>query len=195
MQITFTAATAAELRLQVLDFALVLGISGMDLHRHGLNLRVPGPSTQEINPREKETTAPKVDHTDGGLTSPPSVRPPADVDPGTPEDPGPTPIKRRRRKKTTTTTPKTAPTLVEEQPENVEPEQQNLFEESETGESNPPQKTYTFDDAKTALKKVSAAHGIPVAADLLGKFNAKKISAVKEEQYPEFIDACEKAAG
>lgn len=57
------------------------------------------------------------------------------------------------------------------------------------------QQTPTFDDAKAALKALLAKHNgdMSVPLQVLGRFEAERISAVAEADYGEFIAACEAA--
>ena len=68
------------------------------------------------------------------------------------------------------------------------------------GEATPAQeetseKTITFDDTKEMLKKVSGAHGIEKARQVLLDLGYSRISEVKEADYPKFMKACEAVLG
>jgi hypothetical protein len=48
-----------------------------------------------------------------------------------------------------------------------------------------------FDTIRETLKKLTTAKGIEAARELLGKFGAERISALKEEHYSEFVKSCD----
>jgi hypothetical protein len=51
-------------------------------------------------------------------------------------------------------------------------------------------KTYTKQDITNACQELSEAKGLDKAREVLGKFGAKRISEIKEEDYGAFINAC-----
>lgn len=57
--------------------------------------------------------------------------------------------------------------------------------------SDPDMPVYTKADIVAACQKVSETKGLPVARELLATYGAKRVSDVKEEDYAEFIKACE----
>lgn len=62
-----------------------------------------------------------------------------------------------------------------------------------SGSAEPPaQRTYTIDDAKAALKKLLDKHNgdMGPALQVLGQFDAERITAVKEADYRAFVAAC-----
>lgn len=55
--------------------------------------------------------------------------------------------------------------------------------------------TISKETVKSALQRVNLKKGLPVARDLLDKFDAKKLSDLKEDDYLPFVQACEKLVG
>lgn len=100
--------------------------------------------------------------------------------------------KRGRPRKDASVALKEEPSPAEEEAE--EKSEHSISDIKAAGEKTTPAKP-TFDDVKTALKKVSASKGIEKCQDLLKQFEAERISALKEEHYPKFIKACDIALG
>ena len=50
-----------------------------------------------------------------------------------------------------------------------------------------PEKSYTMDDAREALRAYSKKHGMPEAIDFLKTFGVDRVSEIKPEQFAEFI--------
>jgi hypothetical protein len=65
-----------------------------------------------------------------------------------------------------------------------------------TSQSTPVSKPVTAEDLRAALAKVAGenSQNIEKAREILGKFGARKMSEVKESDYPAFIAACDEAA-
>lgn len=65
-------------------------------------------------------------------------------------------------------------------------------ESGETPETPPETETSgSVEDCKTALKGLNDTKGMQVCIDVLSRFGAKRISDLKEGQYPDFIAKCE----
>lgn len=52
----------------------------------------------------------------------------------------------------------------------------------------------TIDNVRMALSRLNESKGLPEAKKVLAKFGAERVSAVKPEQYADFVLACEDAA-
>jgi hypothetical protein len=54
-----------------------------------------------------------------------------------------------------------------------------------------PTQPLSREQVKTALEQLNAARGITVVREILAKFNCSRLSEVKEEQFADFIAACQ----
>lgn len=82
-------------------------------------------------------------------------------------------------------------------PETTEPVAETAAAEvvAEVAKENVLAAKVTNQDVMEALKKVNSTKGLNTAREILGKFQAQRLSEVKETDWAAFIDTCEKACG
>ena len=80
-----------------------------------------------------------------------------------------------------------------EEPKKEEPKKAKAKEEVKKAKAKEEVKKYTKKDVTDACQSVAQTKSLDAAKEILQKFDAVRISEVKEADYADFVGACEKA--
>jgi hypothetical protein len=163
MIIEFEAISANDLKAQVKDLAIGLGLIKQD----------PELETKEI----KIPVADVIDNKKADLSQ---VSPVQDADGGcAPMAPSADPPKRRKSSKQSTS--------------GAGKKMHDKSKTLKSSDDKKPLSAVTKADALDALQKVNSKLGLPAAKDILAAFECSRLSELKETDYLNFVHACEKA--